>query len=84
MISPVISTDSGVAQCYVDNSWWCGQYWSDYRPELIDATVQHLWITVVHGRWFAADFELRSGSSTTDAVSAGVGVCHRRVPDCDS
>jgi osmoprotectant transport system permease protein len=36
-----------VAQCYVDNSWFCGQYWSDYRPELTDATVQHVWITVV-------------------------------------
>lgn len=36
-----------VAQCYVDNSWLCGQYWSDYRPELTDATVEHLWITVV-------------------------------------
>jgi osmoprotectant transport system permease protein len=36
-----------VAKCYVDNSWLCGQYWSDYRPELTDATVQHLWITVV-------------------------------------
>ena len=48
VISPVISmADTDVAQCYVDNSWWCGQYWSDYRPELIDATVQHLWITVV-------------------------------------
>lgn len=36
-----------VATCYLDNSWICGQYWSDYRPELTDATVQHLWITVV-------------------------------------
>jgi len=36
-----------VAKCYVDNSWICGQYWTDYRPELTDATVQHLWITVV-------------------------------------
>ena len=36
-----------VAKCYVDNSFICGQYWSDYRPELTDATVQHLWITVV-------------------------------------
>ena len=44
----MISTaDSGVAQCYVDNSWWCGQYWQDYRPELVEATLQHLWITVV-------------------------------------
>lgn len=39
--------DGGVAQCYVDNSWLCGRYWSDYRPELTDATIQHLWITVV-------------------------------------
>ena len=39
--------DADVAQCYVDNDWLCGQYWSDYRPELTDATVQHLWITVV-------------------------------------
>jgi osmoprotectant transport system permease protein len=36
-----------VAKCYVDNSFICGQYWSDYRPELTDATIQHLWITVV-------------------------------------
>jgi osmoprotectant transport system permease protein len=36
-----------VAQCYVDNSWVCGQYWSDYRPELTDATIQHLWLTIV-------------------------------------
>ena len=41
------SADSDVAQCYIDNSWWCGQYWSYYRPELVDATVEHLWITVV-------------------------------------
>ena len=37
----------GVAQCYVDNDWICGRYWTDYRPELTDATVEHLWITVV-------------------------------------
>jgi osmoprotectant transport system permease protein len=36
-----------VAKCYIDNSWICGQYWSDYRPELTDATIQHVWITVV-------------------------------------
>jgi osmoprotectant transport system permease protein len=36
-----------VPQCYVDNDWICAQYWSDYRPELTDATVEHLWITVV-------------------------------------
>lgn len=38
---------SDVPQCYVDNDWFCAQYWSDYRPELVDATVEHLWITVV-------------------------------------
>jgi osmoprotectant transport system permease protein len=45
----VVLVDSGTAvpQCYVDNDWICGQYWRDYRPELIDATIQHLWITVV-------------------------------------
>lgn len=41
------AADTDVAQCYLDNSWWCGQYWRDYRPELVDATVEHLWITVV-------------------------------------
>ncbi|MCW2774416.1 MAG: transporter permease [Nocardioides sp.] len=38
---------SDVPQCYVDNDWICGRYWSEYRPELVDATIQHLWITVV-------------------------------------
>lgn len=28
------------------NDWWCGAYLSDYRGELVDATVQHLLITV--------------------------------------
>jgi len=36
-----------VAQCYIDNDWICGQYWKDYRPELVSATKEHLWITVV-------------------------------------
>ena len=36
-----------VAECYVDNRWLCGQYWQDYRPELVDATVEHVWITVI-------------------------------------
>jgi osmoprotectant transport system permease protein len=39
--------DDTVPQCYVDNDWICGRYWTDYRPELVDATVEHLWITVV-------------------------------------
>ncbi len=36
-----------IPQCYIDNDWLCGAYWGDYRPELTDATVEHLWITVV-------------------------------------
>lgn len=36
-----------VPQCYVDNSWWCVQYLEDYRPEIQDAFVEHVWITVV-------------------------------------
>ena len=36
-----------IPQCYVDNDWLCPQYWTDYRPELVDATIEHLWITVV-------------------------------------
>jgi osmoprotectant transport system permease protein len=37
----------GTPQCYIDNSWWCGYYWGDRRTELIDASLQHLWLTVV-------------------------------------
>jgi len=29
------------------NDWFCPAYLRDYRPELVHATVQHLWITVV-------------------------------------
>jgi osmoprotectant transport system permease protein len=43
----MVSAEDGVAQCYVDNDWICGRYWSDYRPELIEATIQHVWLTVV-------------------------------------
>jgi osmoprotectant transport system permease protein len=42
-----VGADDQVAPCYVDNDWLCGQYWSDYRPDLAEATVQHVWITVV-------------------------------------
>jgi osmoprotectant transport system permease protein len=42
-----VTASADVARCYVDNDWLCGQYWTDYRPELTDALVQHLWITVV-------------------------------------
>lgn len=43
----MIALVDDVPQCYVDNSWVCARYWQDYRPELVDATVQHLWLTVV-------------------------------------
>lgn len=43
-----IATDaSGSCYTLVNNQWICGQYWSDYEPELTDATVEHLWLTVV-------------------------------------
>jgi osmoprotectant transport system permease protein len=34
--------------CYsrLTNEWICGQYLTDRRSELVDATVQHLWITL--------------------------------------
>jgi len=28
------------------NDWFCGSYLHDYRSEITDATLQHLWITV--------------------------------------
>ena len=28
------------------NEWWCGDYFTDYRAELIEATMQHLVITI--------------------------------------
>ncbi|MEP6665696.1 MAG: ABC transporter permease [Nocardioidaceae bacterium] len=36
-----------VPQCYIDNDWICGQYWKDYRPDLVEALTQHVRITVV-------------------------------------
>jgi len=43
----VLALVDDVPQCYVDNDWICAQYWSDYRPELVDATIEHLWLTVI-------------------------------------
>ena len=39
---------AGQPNCYnrTVNDWWCGDYLTDYRSELVDATVQHLLITV--------------------------------------
>ena len=43
----VTSVAADTAQCYINNSWWCTPYWSDYRSDLTEALVQHVWITVV-------------------------------------
>jgi osmoprotectant transport system permease protein len=47
MSSPARLADG--ASCYniLENHWWCPAYWQDYRPELTDATVQHIWLTLV-------------------------------------
>lgn len=33
-------------QCYIENSWWCPPYWSDRQELLIEASRQHVWITI--------------------------------------
>lgn len=36
-------------KCYTatNNKWICADYWRDFRPELVEATKEHLWITIV-------------------------------------
>ena len=36
-------------KCYTrtTNEWICADYWRDFRPELTEATIEHLWITVL-------------------------------------
>jgi osmoprotectant transport system permease protein len=46
-IAPTLPRATDVPQCYINNDWICGQYWTDYRSDLIDALSQHVWITVV-------------------------------------
>jgi osmoprotectant transport system permease protein len=43
---PAIDTS---AECYnaVNNSWFCPAYLSNFQDQLVDATVEHVWITVV-------------------------------------
>jgi osmoprotectant transport system permease protein len=43
-----MSSDTG-ASCYsrLENHWFCTSYLSNYRSELVSATTQHLWITLV-------------------------------------
>ena len=42
-------TSAAGPSCYsrLTNEWICGQYLTDRKQEIIDATVQHVWITVV-------------------------------------
>jgi osmoprotectant transport system permease protein len=48
VLAEAASASDTSSSCYtlIDNRWWCGQYWSDYRPELTDATTEHLWLTL--------------------------------------
>ena len=62
----MVSAD-GVAQCYVDNSWICGQYWTRLPPELTEATVEHLWLTVVSVLLGAGAWRSRSPCSPAAA-----------------
>ncbi len=42
-------TSGAGPSCYsrLTNEWICGQYLTDRRQEVLDATIQHIWITVV-------------------------------------
>ena len=42
-------TSAAGPSCYsrLTNEWLCGQYLTDRKQEILDATVQHIWITVV-------------------------------------
>jgi osmoprotectant transport system permease protein len=48
VLAEAVSAADTSDSCYtfVNNQWVCGQYWSDFRPELTDATVEHLWLTL--------------------------------------
>ena len=45
----VATATAAAPSCYsrLTNHWICGQYLDDRRPEIVDATIQHLQITVV-------------------------------------
>jgi osmoprotectant transport system permease protein len=36
-------------KCYTaaTNEWICADYWRDFRPELTEATIEHIWITLI-------------------------------------
>lgn len=47
--SSAAAAADGGSSCYsvLVNHWWCSAYWHDYRPELTDATKQHIWLTLI-------------------------------------
>ncbi len=46
LLGAVAAADGPSCYSRLTNEWFCGQYLSDYRREIADATVQHLQITV--------------------------------------
>lgn len=47
LLGAVSAADDPSCYSRLTNEWFCGQYLTDYRHELVDATTQHLVITVV-------------------------------------
>ncbi len=47
LLGAVSAADDPSCYSRLTNEWFCGQYLTDYRHELVDATTQHLAITVV-------------------------------------
>lgn len=45
----LLVTPAAESSCYsrLTNEWICGQYLTDRRSEIVDATTEHVWITVV-------------------------------------
>jgi osmoprotectant transport system permease protein len=45
----VASAAAGEPSCYsrLTNEWFCGQYLSDYRSEIVEATTEHVLLTVL-------------------------------------
>lgn len=74
------------ASCYsrTVNEWWCGDYFVDRHQELVDATVQHLGITVsavLLGLVIALPLALLARSSPrVEAVTLGVSTGIYTVP----
>lgn len=46
LLGAVSAADSPSCYSRLTNEWFCGQYLTDYRHEIVDATVEHLQITI--------------------------------------